>query len=84
MIENLDTITLSDNNEYIVVSHCKLGEHNYLYLVDTKNSSNVKFMEYKSEGLEEISENERVLISKLVKEFTIDINRFYGKNNEDN
>lgn len=84
MIENLDRIKLSDNNEYLVVSNCELDNHKYLYLVNVNDNTIVKFMEYKDNKLEEIGGNEKIIITKLIKAFSIDIQKFYGENNASN
>lgn len=84
MIDNLDILTLSDGNKYLVVSNCILDNHKYLYLVNKNDDSIVKFMEYKDNQLEEINEDEQILIMKLIKEFSINTKKFYGEINESN
>lgn len=42
-IEIKDTTTLSDNNEYIVVSKINYENNTYYYLIDKRNSGNIKF-----------------------------------------
>lgn len=38
-----DLLTLSDNNEYVIVSKAIYEDKPYLYLVDINNSENIKF-----------------------------------------
>lgn len=39
-----DTITLDDNNEYVVVSKVFYDEINYYYLIDINNCENIMFL----------------------------------------
>jgi len=41
-IELKDTLTLSDNNDYLVCSKTNYEGNNFLYLVDMNNISNMK------------------------------------------
>lgn len=65
MIINIkDTLTLDDNNEYIVVSKINYNNKNYYYLLDKYNNENVKFCYEDNEELVEIEDKE--LITKLL------------------
>ena len=38
-----DTLTLDDNNEYVVVSKINVDDKNYFYLIDKNDNSNLNF-----------------------------------------
>ena len=59
-----DTLTLDDNNEYVVVSKINYENKNYYYLLDKNNEENVKFCYEDNEELVEIDDKE--LITKLL------------------
>ena len=63
-----DLLTLSDNNEYVVVSKTIYEDKSYLYLVDINNNENLKFcLERKDEQgyiVDEIEDT--TLIQKLL------------------
>ena len=42
-INTRDTIVLSDNNKYLVVSKINYNDNIYYYLIDEKNNENIKF-----------------------------------------
>lgn len=65
MIINIkDTLTLSDNNQYVVISKINYDNKNYYYILDKNNSQNVKFCYKDNEELVEIDDKE--LITKLL------------------
>lgn len=70
-IDIKDTITLSDDNKYIVASKTKRNEKNYYYLVDINNNSNIKFCEEDNNELIEIDNQE--IIQNLIPLFTNEI-----------
>lgn|GEM_PF-4175772 len=39
----MDSITLSDRNEYLVVGKTVYNDNTYYFLVDEKNNANIKF-----------------------------------------
>ena len=65
MIINIkDTLTLDDNNEYVLISKINHENKNYYYLLDRNNLKNVKFCYEDNEELVEI--NDKELITKLL------------------
>lgn len=65
MIINIkDTLTLDDNNEYVVISKVNYENKNYYYLLDKNNEENVKFCYEDNEELVEIDDKE--LTTKLL------------------
>lgn len=65
MIINIkDTLTLNDNNEYVVVSKLNDGDKNYYYLLDKNNNTNVMFCYEDNGELVEIQDKE--LTTKLL------------------
>ena len=38
-----DTITLNDNNDYLVISKVNYENNTYYYLIDVLNNENIKF-----------------------------------------
>ena len=65
MIINIkDTLTLDDNNEYVVVSKINYESKNYYYLLDKNNFSNIKFCYEDNDKLVEI--NDKELVTKLL------------------
>ena len=65
MIINIkDTITLDDNNEYVVVSKAIYDNKNYYYLLDKNNNDNFKFCYEDNDELVEIDDKE--LTTKLL------------------
>ncbi|MBQ2910559.1 MAG: hypothetical protein IJE53_07100 [Bacilli bacterium] len=67
MIQIKDVVTLSDQNEYLVVSKVDHEYRNYYYLVDINDNSNVLFLYENGEKLTEVEEPE--LVSKLLPMF---------------
>lgn len=63
-IEIKDLITLDDNNKYVVVSKTNYNEKNYYYLIDIKQSKNIKFCYFESDEMIEITNKE--LITELL------------------
>lgn len=65
MIINIkDTLTLDDNNEYVVVSKVKSDDKNYFYLIDKNDNSNVKFCYQDNDELVEL--NDKELVTRLL------------------
>lgn len=67
MIEIKDIITLSDQNEYQVVSIVDYEYRIYYYLVDINEISNVKFLYKNGDKLTEVEDKE--LVNKLLPMF---------------
>ena len=65
MIINIkDTLTLDDNNEYVVISKTNYENRNYYYLLDKNNNENFMFCYENNNGLVEVSDKE--LATKLL------------------
>ena len=65
MIINIkDTLTLDDNNEYVVVSKVNYENKNYYYLLDKNNNENPLFCYEDNDELVEL--NDKELITKLL------------------
>ena len=69
-IEIKDVITLSDNNEYGVVSKTIYNDKVYYYLVDINNNSNIKFLFESENKLIELEDKKiiQTIIPKLLNE----------------
>ena len=59
-----DTLTLDDNNEYVVVSKISVDDKNYFYLIDKNDNSNVKFCYQDNDELVEL--NDKELVTRLL------------------
>ena len=59
-----DTLTLDDNNEYVVISKVNYESKNYYYLLDKNNEENFKFCYEDNEELVEIEDKK--LTTKLL------------------
>ena len=59
-----DTLTLDDNNEYVVVSKISVDDKNYFYLIDKNDNSNVKFCCQDNDELVEL--NDKELVTRLL------------------
>ena len=59
-----DTLTLDDNNEYVVISKINYENKNYYYLLDKNNEKNIKFCYEDNEELVEIEDKK--LTTKLL------------------
>lgn len=65
MIINIkDTLTLDDNNEYVVVSKVNADDKNYFYLIDKNDNANVKFCYQDNDELVEL--NDKELVTRLL------------------
>ena len=65
MIINIkDTLTLDDNNEYVVVSKVNADNRNYFYLIDKNDNANVKFCYQDNDELVEL--NDKELVTRLL------------------
>ena len=65
-IDIKDTVTLDDNNDYIVVCKALFEDKNYLYLIDIKNVENIKFCYENIENNSLIEVDDQELIRKLL------------------
>lgn len=65
-----DTLTLSDSNEYVVISKINYDSKNHYYLLDKNNNSNLKFCYEDNNELVEIED--KVLITKLLPLFLLE------------
>lgn len=68
-----DTITLSDNNEYVVVSRIDYQGAVFYYLVDINNLKNIKFCRGEDNIIEELDDKE--LIKTLLPMFFDETNK---------
>ena len=59
-----DTLTLDDNNEYVVISKINYESKIYYYLLDKNNKENFKFCYEDKEELVEVDDKE--LATKLL------------------
>ena len=59
-----DTLTLDDNNEYVVVSKISVDDMNYFYLIDKNDNSNLKFCYQDKDELVEL--NDKELVTRLL------------------
>ena len=64
MIEIKDTIALSDNNEYVVVSKANYNDKVYYYLIDKNDSGNIMFCYQDNNQMVELTDKD--LIVKLL------------------
>ena len=65
MIINIkDTLTLSDNNTYVVISKIYYDSKNYYYLIDKDNNQNIKYCY--EDNLDLVELNDKSLITKLL------------------
>ena len=74
-IKRGDLITLSDNNQYLVISKIFYEDKFYLYFIDMNDDKNIKFGFEKQEGdiLEIIPFQDPVLINKILPLFEKDL-----------
>ena len=59
-IDIKDTLTLSDNNKYVVASKTSYNNKIYYYLIDPTNYANIKFCEEDKNELIEIKDKETI------------------------
>lgn len=64
IIDMKDTLTLDDNNDYVVVSKVNVDDKNYFYLIDKNDNSNVKFCYQDNDELVEL--NDKELVTRLL------------------
>lgn len=64
MIDIKDTIALSDNNEYVVVSKANYNDNVYYYLIDKNDSGNIMFCYQDNNQMVELIDKD--LIVKLL------------------
>ena len=69
-IDIKDVITLSDNNEYGVVSKTIYDNISYYYLVDINNNNNIKFLFEQGNKLIELEDKKKIqlIIPKFLNE----------------
>lgn len=60
MYEMGDVITLSNNNNYVVVTTLEYNGKKYIYLVNENDNSDVMFCNYQGEEFEKETDNEVV------------------------
>ena len=65
-VEIKDTLTLSDNNSYVIVSKAKHENNTYYYLIDKNNNENIKFCLEKTENNSLLEINDANLIQQLL------------------
>ena len=65
-IDIKDTLTLSDDNSYIVVSKVSYKDNTYYYLIDKNTNENVKFCMEKSENKSLLEIKDANLIQQLL------------------
>ncbi|MEG1015611.1 MAG: hypothetical protein RSE45_01600 [Bacilli bacterium] len=68
-----DTLTLSDNNEYVICSKTKYNNEMYYYLVDIKDNKNIMICFQGKDELVEVSDQS--LINSLVPLFLDEIKK---------
>ncbi len=76
MINIKDTLTLDDNNEYVVISKINYDNKNYYYLLDKNNNDNPKFCYEDNSELVEIDDKSltTILLPLFVKEAQKEVN----------
>ena len=67
MIDIKDTIALSDNNEYVVVSKANYNDRVYYYLIDKNDSGNIMFCYQDNNQMVELTDKD--LVVKLLPSF---------------
>jgi tyrosyl-tRNA synthetase len=76
-IDIKDTISLSDKNEYVVISKTNYENNIYYYLMDIKDNANIKFcVENKNTGNSIIEVTDQTLILTLLPLFLNDANGY--------
>ncbi len=82
MINLRNIITLSDDNEYIVVGKIDYEDTIYYYLVDINKNDNVKFCYQKDDGLVELNDSNLIkeLIPLFSKQAMEEINNYIKEN----
>lgn len=70
MLENGDLITLSNNEEYIVISMTNLDGKNYVYLISKDGVSKISICLYENDTLTPVKDEEifKLLLDKFQKE----------------
>ena len=82
MINLRNIITLSDDNEYIVVGKINYENIIYYYLVDINKNDNVKFCYQKDDNLVELNDSNLIkeLIPLFSKQAMEEINNYIKEN----
>lgn len=82
MINLRNIITLSDDNEYIVVGKIDYEDTIYYYLVDINKNDNFKFCYQKDDGLVELNDSNLIkeLIPLFSKQAMEEINNYIKEN----
>lgn len=70
-IDKNDILTLSDNNQYIVLSKIYIAEEVYLYLVDILNNYNIKIVKLLEDSIIEVEDS--CLLDKLIRQIVDDL-----------
>ena len=65
-IDIKDIITLSDNNEYVVVSKTDYQDKIYYYLIDKNNNENIKFCVENNENKSLLEIEDTSIIQQLL------------------
>lgn len=81
MINVKDVITLSDKNEYVVVSKADYEGKTYYYLIDINHEENMKFCyeESKEEKIALVEVMDQTLIQKLIVLFMKEVTKNFSK-----
>ena len=82
MLEQGEIVTLSNKEEYAVVSSIEYEGKKYVYLMDLENYKNFKFCLHEGNKLYVVQDSE--LIKKLVIKFNTDIKNNIGNILKDN
>ena len=82
MLEPGEIVTLSNREEYAVVSSIEYEGKNYVYLMNLEDYKNFKFCEFKDESLYVVQDSE--LIKKLIIKFNTDLKHNIGNIIKDN
>ena len=64
-----DTVDLSDNNSYVVVSKANYENNVYYYLIDKDNNENIKFLVENTKNSSLIELEDKSLIQQLLPYF---------------
>lgn len=77
----MDTIALSDKNEYLVISKVVYLNNTYYYLVDEKNNENARFCLEKAETKSMIEICDVTLIQTLIPLFSSTASKYSTSHN---
>jgi len=68
-IDIKDTITLSDDNSYVVASKTNYQNNTYYYLIDKANNENIKFYFENTKNSSLVETEDKILIQQLLPHF---------------